>query len=154
MSDARWFEIDASVASAVRHFAGACAIFPRLASVLGDDERYFAEMAFLHSMLAGQTALEVALTRILDLCGETPPSGPRWHADLVVRAASQVGARPPILSDPVRQAVDETRRFRSIAAHAYDSFDPVRATTAVESAARLVALLPEVIARFRLAFDP
>jgi hypothetical protein len=54
MSDARWFEIDAAVTAAVRHFAGACAIFAKIPATIGDEDRYLVEMAFMHAMLAGQ----------------------------------------------------------------------------------------------------
>jgi hypothetical protein len=64
MSDARWSEIQEAVASAVRHFSGAVAIYPKLAT---SEDRYFVEMAFLHAMLAGQTSMESALLRILDM---------------------------------------------------------------------------------------
>ena len=63
MSDARWSEIQNAVASTVRHFSGAVAIYPRLATA---EDRYLIEMAFLHAMLAGQTSLEAALLRILE----------------------------------------------------------------------------------------
>jgi hypothetical protein len=72
MTDARWSEVDDAVASAVRHFSGAVTIYPRLTTT---EDRFFAEMAFLHAMLAGQTSLEAALLRILDLLAETAPTG-------------------------------------------------------------------------------
>ncbi len=57
MSDARWFEIDAAVAAAVRHFSGACKIFA-IPETVAQEDRYLVEMAFMHAMLAGQTSLE------------------------------------------------------------------------------------------------
>ena len=75
MSDARWFEIDAAVAAAIRHFAGACAIYAKIPTTAADEDRYLVEMAFMHAMLAGQTSLETALLRILDLSGEEAPTG-------------------------------------------------------------------------------
>jgi len=151
MSDARWHEIDDAVASAVRHFMGAASIFPRLANA---EDRYFAEMAFLHAMLAGQTSLESVLLRILELLREQAPTGPRWHADLIARATRSLDNRPAILTGDVAAAAEQTRRFRSVAAHAYDSFDEVRAAKAVASAQSLASLLPSAIARFRQAIDP
>jgi FAD/FMN-containing dehydrogenase len=151
MSDARWFEIEAAVAAAVRHFAGASTIF---AQIPGAADRYLVEMAFMHAMLAGQTSLETALLRILELYGEEAPTGSRWHADLVRRAANAVGSRPPVLEGEVAAAADETRRFRSVSAHAYDSFDHTRATKAVEGAVLLATRLASEIARFRQISDP
>ena len=51
-------------------------------------------------------------------------------------------------------AAEETRRFRSVAAHAYDTFDESRAAKAVEAADRLVSVLRSEIARFRQVIDP
>jgi hypothetical protein len=111
-------------------------------------------MAFLHAMLAGHTSLETALLRILDLLGEQPPTGASWHADLISRVSRALDNRPAIVTDPVAAAAHETRRFRSIAAHAYDNFDESRASKAIESADVLSRLLPAQIARFRQIVDP
>jgi hypothetical protein len=111
MSDARWFEIDAAFAAAVRHFAGAGTIFSRVSAALAPEDRYLVEMAFMHAMLAGQTSLEAALLRILDLHGEEAPAGARCHADLIQRAAHPIGGRPAILGAATARAADVTRRF-------------------------------------------
>jgi hypothetical protein len=144
-------EIEDAVASAVRHFSGAVSIYPKLATT---GDRYVSEMAFLHAMLAGQTSLEAALLHILDLFAEEAPTGARRHADPIARATRRLGERPPILTGDTAAAAEETRRFRSIAAHAYDNFDESRAVQAVESAAALASLLPSEITRFRQAIDP
>ena len=154
MSDARWFEIDAAITAAVRHFEGAVGVFARLSGTHDAEDTYVLEMGFMHAMQSAQTSLEQALLRILDLCSEEAPTGPRWHADLIARAAHPVGNRVAILSAEAARAADETRQFRSIAAHAYDSFDQTRAFRAVDSAAMLVSLLPVEIAGFRQAIDP
>ncbi|WP_428486354.1 hypothetical protein [Rhodopila sp.] len=154
MSDARWFEVNAAIQAAVRHFAGAAAIFPRLPVAQATEDRYVTEMAFMHAMQSGHTSLEAARLRILDLCAEEAPTGARWHADLIARAAHPLGTRPAILGAEAARAADETRRFRGIAAHAYDAFDHVQAKNAVESAVLLVSLLPSEIARFRQTIDP
>jgi hypothetical protein len=151
MSDARWAEVEDAAASAVRHFSGAVSIYPRLTTA---EDRYVAEMAFLHAMLAGQASLEAALLRILGLLAEEAPTGARWHADLIARATRRLGERPPILTGEAAAAAEETRRFRSVAAHAYDNFDEARAAKAMESAACLASLLALEIARFRQAVDP
>nr|WP_294550733.1 hypothetical protein [uncultured Rhodopila sp.] len=154
MSDARWIEIEAAVAAAVRHFSGAVEIFARLPAVEQESDKYSFEMGFMHAMQSGQTSMEAALLRILDLCGEEAPTGPRWHADLMARVSRAVGARPAIFGAEAAKAANETRQFRSIAAHAYDSFDRMRALPAVESAGVLAALLPAEIERFRQTIDP
>ncbi len=154
MSDARWFEIDRAIAAAVKHFAGAVVIYGKDPAVLADEDRYVVDMAFMHAMQAGHTSLENALLRILELCGEEPPSGASWHADLVRRIAAQVGDRPAVLTGEAARAADATRRFRSIATHAYDTFDYTQAAATVASARRLCEILPAEIARFRETYDP
>ena len=154
VSDARWFEIESAVAASVKHFAGAASIFRRLSAAQAPDEQYMVEMAFMHAMQAGQTSMETALLRILDLCDEETPTGARWNADLIARVGRAVGNRPVILDDLARRAASMTRRFRSMTAHAYDAFDQAQAADAVQSATLVVSLLPAAVAGFRKAFDP
>ena len=142
------------MSAAVPHFGGACVIFENIPTALTAEDRYLVEMAFMHAMRAGQTSLEPALLRILELNGEEAPTGACLHADLIRRAAHPVGERPASLVGDAAKAADETRRFQSILAHAYDAFDYTQATKAVESAALLVTLLPSEIARFRRMTDP
>jgi hypothetical protein len=151
MSDARWSDIDQAVASSVRHFSGAVSIFPQLATA---SDRYLVEMALLPAMLAGQTSLESALLRILELLDEAAPTRARRRADPIVRANRPLGERPAILTGEAASAAEETRRFRNIAAHAYDNFDESRAAIAVDNACVLASMLPFEIARFRQAIDP
>ena len=153
MSDARWIEIDAAVASAARHFSGAAQIFDAARPGRG-LRAYVTEMAFMHAMQAAHTSLESALVAILGLFGEEPPSGAQWHADLIRRVAQGVDARPPVLPDALAAAANETRQFRHVAARAYDDFDWERAGRAVTAARRLAAELPEAIRHFRNAADP
>jgi hypothetical protein len=88
MSDARWSDIEAMVASAARHFSGAVAIYQKLTAT---EDRYLAEMAFLHAMQSGQTSLESVLLRILELFAEEAPHGrtPACGSDRARRAATQ-----------------------------------------------------------------
>ena len=65
-----------------------------------------------------------------------------------------MGDRPASLGADTAGHANQTRQFRSVAAHAYDSLDHRRAFDAVASAVALVALLPAEIARFRQAIDP
>ena len=58
------------------------------------------------------------------------------------------------MDEVAQRAADMTRRFRSVAAHAYDAFERTQAAGAVESATLLVSLLPAAVAGFRKAFDP
>src|SRR5689334_24522731 len=54
-------------------------LFNRLPGIAPAIDRYGFEMGFLHATPSGQTSLEAALLRILDLCGEAAPTGSRWH---------------------------------------------------------------------------
>jgi hypothetical protein len=154
VSDARWFEIDTATAASVRNFTWAGAFFAKIAAANAPDDRILVEMAFMHAMQSGHTSLEVALLRILDLCEEAAPTGSTWHADLIRRAAIPINGRPAILDGAAARAADVTRRFRNVAAHAYDSFDYTRAIEAVDAAAALASLLPAEIARLRQVIDP
>ncbi|HEY6430458.1 MAG TPA: hypothetical protein VIZ17_00620 [Acetobacteraceae bacterium] len=154
MSDARWFDIDADIDSAVTHLTRAAELF-RTRDMNGDElDAYMARMAFMHAVMAGHTSLENALTRILRLLGEEAPSGETWHADLIRRVSRASGDRPPILDADLSRAADRTRRFRHVAARGYDSFDPEEAAPAVSAAELLAARVPDAIARLRAAIDP
>lgn len=111
-------------------------------------------MAFMHAMFAGHTSLERALLRVLDLHGEEAPSGRQLHADLINRAGRSLGGRPPILPAPLVKAADRTRRFRHVAAHTYDTFDPADADPAVRAAEELATKLKNALATYRGAMDP
>jgi hypothetical protein len=154
MSDLRWQEIDADVASAVRHFATADRYYAEPDMREDTDAGHKTRMAFMHSMQAGHTSLEPALIRILALVGEPRPSGEFWHADLIRRASRPEHGRPEILPPALARAADQARRFRHVAVRTYDTFEPDEAAGAV-SAARLIAEeLPAAIVRFRQAIDP
>lgn len=154
MSDARWSEIDADVAAAVSHFAHAVRIYRQAGLHEDTDDGYLRRMGFMHAMLAGHTSVESALLRILEMQGEEQPSGRQWHADLVQRAGRTTNGRPAILPADLVQAIDRTRRFRHVAAHAYDTFDPDDAEPAVRAAEKVAADFSAVIAAYRGAIDP
>ena len=153
-SDASWFDIQASVTAAVRHFGGAVDLFDRLPHINNEKDRYAFEMGFMHAMQSGHTSMEAALLRILGLFKEEAPTGARWHADLIDHVVQPVRNRPPVLKPATAKAANETRQFRRIATHAYDSFDHTKAVRPVESARALITLLPADVGAFRQATDP
>lgn len=130
------------------------AIFEGIGANMAELERYTAEMGFMHAMQAGHSSVEAALPRILALFNEEPPTGPRWHADLIQRIAIATDRRPPILDSNLTDAADETRQFRYIAVRAYDNFKLQRAHEALAAARLLAAHLRPAIARLRSAIDP
>ena len=154
MSDARWSEIEADASAAVNHFSHAVRIYHDAGLQADTDDGYLRRMAFMHAMLAGHTSAENALLRILEIQREEQPTGRQWHADLIQRAGRSMQSRPAILSAELVQAMDRTRRFRRVAAHAYDTFDPDDAEPAVRAAAKVAAGFTAAITAYRGAIDP
>jgi hypothetical protein len=154
VSDDRWQDIQADTEASRRHFSHAVRIYREPGLHEDSDRGYMQRMAFMHAMLTGHTSLERALLRILEVIGEDAPSGQQWHADLIRRAGRAGTKRSAILPADIAAAADRTRRFRHVAAHAYDTFDPDDADPAVRSAERIAAGLMAAIDAFRLALDP
>lgn len=155
MSDARWIEVNADMASAAKHFARAVEIFAA-GDLEGEDlASYKNRMALLQAMQSGYTSMEAGLERILAILGEEKPvdSG-AYHADLVRRVSRPIpDVRPAILPPDLARAIDETRRFRHVARKSYDDFSPTRADPAVAAAGVVRDALEPAIAAFRAAMD-
>src|SRR5690348_13941762 len=98
MSDARWFDVEEDVKSAVGHFSKSVRIF-ELGGFDGSDlPAYIARMALMQSMQAGYTSLESAFERILEMIGEEKPAGANYHADLLRRVSRDIpDSRPAII---------------------------------------------------------
>lgn len=155
MSDGRWFETDADIETAVRHFRQSVALYREGGFDAPGLAGYRATMALMHALQAAHTSLESALVRILDMLGEERPIGENWHADLIKRvAASLPGGRPAILSARLAMAADETRRFRHRATHTYDDFQAGEAAPAIEAAEMLADELQAEIRAFKETIDP
>ena len=112
MSDARWFEVDADILSAIRHFQNSIELF----EAGGFDEAglagYRAEMALMHALQSAHASLEAGLLRVLAMLAEERPVGDNWHADLIKRAAAPIpGRRPAILGPRLAEAANETRKI-------------------------------------------
>jgi hypothetical protein len=153
VSGKRWIEIDRDTSSAVTHFSRAVHIADDPAFRADDLAGYTVRTAFMHAMQSGHTSLESALTRILRLPGEEPPSGESWHADPIQRVALTLTDRPAILPPDLGEAADETRQFRNHAVRAYDNFRPDRASSAIQDAESLAAGLIAAVTTFRQAID-
>jgi hypothetical protein len=154
MSDERWQDVDADIVAAIHHFASAVRIYGEPGIHDDTDDGYMRRMAFMHAMFAAHTSAEKALLRILDIHGEEAPSGRQWHADLVQRAGRPSGDRPAVLPGALTHALDRTRKFRHVAAHAYDTFDPDDADPAVRAAEKVASGLAAAIAAYRQTLDP
>jgi hypothetical protein len=157
VSDSRWADVEGEPAAAARHFAGAVQLYERGGFAGSDLDAYAAQMAFMHAAQSGRTSLESALVRILEILGEERPTGDDWRRDLIRRACRPMpppNSRPPVLSERVCAAADETRRFRHRAAWNYDTFVATEAAPTVAAARVIAALLLGEIAAFRDAIDP
>src|SRR3954471_17118109 len=101
MSDDRWTDVDADLESAISQLGMARRTFQRGGFDSGDpDTAWERSNAFLHGMETGYTLLEKAVMRILDILGETCPSGDAWHKDLIDRVSRSMQGdkgRPAIL---------------------------------------------------------
>jgi hypothetical protein len=155
VTDGRWFDVDADVRAAVAHFRQSVALHEEGGFDAPGLAGYRAQMALMHSLQSGHTSLEGALLRILEMLGEERPVGETWHADLIRRASAPMpNSRPAILSPTLAQAADETRRFRHIATHNYDSFRVDAAKPTIDAARLLADGLIGEIATFKGKIDP
>jgi hypothetical protein len=150
MSDARWFDVEDDLKSAVGHFSRSVEIFERGGFAGGELPAYVARMALLQAMQSGYTSLEGALERILEILGEEKPTGANYHADLLRRISREIpGSRPAIIGRELADAVDEARRFRHVARKSYDNFHLDGAASAVKSAALIRDRITAAIDSFR-----
>ena len=152
MMAALWSDIASDIASAKRHFGEAVALYGGPLEARAD---YVTSMAFQHAMQAGYTSFEAGMKRLLHMLGEPMPYGPDSHAALTRRIASEMtGERPAVIVEPLLGQIEELRRFRHVAMHAYDDFTPAKARLPVEAAQGFVAGIDAAIATFRSRIDP
>jgi len=155
VSDGRWFEIDADVEAATRHFRQSIALYRDGGFDQPGLSGYRASMALMHALQSAHTSLESALIRILEMIGEERPIGDNWHADLIKRvAAVRPGRRPAILSARLAAAADEARRFRHRATHNYEGFEIEEVVPTIDAAVILATELEAEILKFRNIIDP
>lgn len=147
-----WDDLLGDLASAKRHFGEAVQLHRAPSSAIPD---YVTNMAFQHAMQVGYTSFEAAMKRLLHLLGEPLPAGPQWHAALLKRLARPVpGSRPALLAEPLLGQLEELRRFRHVAMHAYDDFALRKAAIPVEAAEAFGPGVDAALAVFRAAIDP
>jgi hypothetical protein len=155
MNAALWVDILSDVSAAEHHFKAAQRLAEDPALSGADFDGYRAQMALMHALQAGHTSAETALRRIVAVLGEPLPSRPDWDADLMARLARDIpGERPAALPAELAQALQETRRFRHVAMHVCDQFDPARARLAVAAAAIVANDLRASLGAFRAALSP
>ena len=155
MSSAKWVLVERDFESAAKHFAMASLIHEGGVPVQGNHQDYVTAGAFMHAVQSGHTSLENGLLRIFKTIGEAAPHDVGDLHDAVVRQAFEpVEGRGPILPTHLREVVDETRRARSLAMHAYERFTIDRADATAKAAHELSEALPDVLQAFIEQIDP
>lgn len=87
----------------------------------------------------------------------SPRGGAHWYRDLIERVGrSPAGdkARPAILPPAIIADLHESRRFRHLANHNYNTFDLAKAAPSIDAARRLAAALPTAVQAFQAVIDP
>jgi hypothetical protein len=148
----RWLDLLRDIDSAKAHFQQAVAAYrSQPLEVLGE---YWNRMAFQHAMYSGYTSFEAFLERLLAMLDEPMPVGRDWHAKLLERVATEApGHRPALISPAFRNAADDLLRFRHVALHSYDRFDPARAAPAVAAAEMFLSAVDGEIAGIKALLD-
>ncbi|MDI4239444.1 hypothetical protein AAFX91_17405 [Bradyrhizobium sp. 31Argb] len=158
MSDSRWTDVDRDIDDALRHLGMALRIFDAGGFDAPDLEGYKSSTSFMHAMATGYTSVENAVKRILDILGETPPSGEAWHRDLLERVARPMpgtNARPALFDEEMRRDLLECLRMRHRVRHSdYDEFVPTKAEPTVDAVRRVIKRIKQTIAQFRKKIDP
>lgn len=103
------------------------------------DDYYLDGVALnLHGLYAG---LERIFELIADNVDGETPEGENWHQALLKQMATEIShVRPAVISEAVRQRLDEYRGFRHVVRNVYTfQFDPTRMAKLVEEAPGLFA---------------
>ncbi len=98
------------------------------------DDLYLDGVALnLHGFYAGLERLFKLIAAIVD---GAVPQGANWHQMLLEQMSAEIpSARPAVISDETRVALDEYRGFRHVVRNVYTfKFDPVKVRRLVEEA--------------------
>src|SRR5260370_31708308 len=140
MSDARWFEVEANMDGAIRHFRQSGELCRKGGFDAPGLDGYQAEMALMHALQSAHTSLEAGFLRILEMLGEERPVGENWRADLISRVAAALpGRRPAIIRTQLAQPATAARPFTNHATRNYDSFRVQEVSRTIEAAATLAS---------------
>ena len=113
-----------------------------------DDDLYLDSVALnLHGFYAGLERLFELTAAIVD---GAIPQGANWHQILLQQMAAEIpGVRPAVVSEKLRDSLDEYRGFRHVVRHVYTfSFDPLKVQKLVEQAPAVVAQLRRELLAF------
>ena len=83
-----------------------------------NDDGYWDGVALnMHSFYGGVERIFEDIARTVD---ETVPSGPGWHADLLLQMTSEIAnLRPVVIRPAARTCLDEYRGFRHVVRNVY-----------------------------------
>jgi len=83
-----------------------------------NDDGYWDGVALnMHSFYGGVERIFEDIARTVD---ETVPSGPGWHADLLLQMTSEItNLRPVVIRPAARTCLDEYRGFRHVVRNVY-----------------------------------
>lgn len=86
-----------------------------------NDDGYWDGVALnLHGFYSGVERIFEDIARTVD---ESVPSGPGWHADLLLQMASGIpNLRPEVIRPEARSCLDEYRGFRHVVRNVYTIF--------------------------------
>jgi len=105
--------LEADLAAAERHRELAVRFLPRLGEA-GADTVVAGSLHHYYS------AIEALVERAMRAFGHALPAGPRWHAELLTLAATDIaGTRPALLGPTSLWALHELLAFRHFFRHAY-----------------------------------
>lgn len=136
-----WSDVSRDLSVALREAALAAAKAARLDS-FPDEVRNSVELAIGKHLHDAYTAAEAAIERLIVLVDGGTPQGPRYHRDLLDRAADPIqGLRGPIIGRAAHEGLVPLLAFRHVFRHAYGGFDWLRAAPNVAIAAKAVSLL-------------
>jgi hypothetical protein len=148
-ADPRWTVLARFRNAAVRDLSLAVRLWDSRAEAAarGGDAAAMLEKAVQKALQDGYASFEKAAEHVLDLAQEPKPEGRRWHENLLTMVTAPT-ARRPALAPGLSDALDELRRFRHVAVHAYDNFRLERAAPAIDAARQVAAELPGAFEAF------
>ena len=104
---------------------------------------------YLHGFYTG---FESIIERIVDRLGESKPTGPNWHTELLDQTTEPApGLRPAVIDKRSRQRIEAYRRFRHFFRHAYSV--PLEWSRMEAEAAGAADLLDELRSQLTVFFD-
>jgi hypothetical protein len=122
-------------------------------AIQSEDDGYWDGAALnLHSFSGGVEKIFEDIARTFD---GSLPSGPDWHIGLLMQMSGDIeGRRPAIISDRLRDQLDEYRGFRHVVRNVYAfNFRPSRIKELTDNLPETYSLVKEEIHNFTHFLD-